>query len=290
MLESDDHRSGAAPDAERQATASHLSLTIFGVLLFIWGAGLGLASFLYGIVRALSWPLAPVGVAALIFCIVLVMAVPMKVLRATPKAKLWTIVGIGLLGYVVWNERCVIGCICWALDFGLRPMITRTIFRYELDDRTTPGLMIAAIGLTLICSNGWGAWLLQKLWGAGARIASWGRNWSRTHAKLALVTSMLGLWLINPYHAHETCIEASQAAEEHGAYGTAIVFTKLARDAFPEAGRAYYEYDDSRERLTWRIRYLEWKRAGPGIGSKPPGNGNHKRRGSSWSDIGASTR
>jgi hypothetical protein len=279
MLQSTDQDSAKAAGAEQPETVRHLSLTILGVVFVLWGSGPPLASFLYAWLQSLSSLLGPPGFVTLLLGIAVLCVIPMKLVPAIPRTTTWTVVGIGFLGYVGWNLRCI----AWISGRGI-DWITWS-YRSGLSDRTTLGLMIAGLGLTLIASNRWGPWILRRLRDAGSATVSW----SRTHVKMVVIPSLLGLWLLNPFHAHQTCIDASRAAERYGAYRAAVVFTRLARDTFPTTTGCGNCFMDIQESLTRRISHLACKNAGHSIDSESPSNGNRKvddpRRGPSWNSV-----
>ena len=127
-----------------------------------------------------------------------------ELMRAIPRTTIGTIVGLAFLGYVGWNLKFI----AWTSGAGF-DWIVWTL-RDGPHDRAVLGLMVAATGVILVGSNGWGSWILPGLRCIGSVAVSW----SRTHAKLILVPSLMGLWLLNPFHAHETCLQASRAAED----------------------------------------------------------------------------
>jgi hypothetical protein len=233
---------------------SHWSLTVLGVVLVVWGIWPYVASFLYYLAKIASSPLEPIGVVELLISVVLLGVIPMRIVRRIPKATRWAIIGIGLLVYTIWYWKLV----AWTLEIRILHHIAWSLGYFELDDRATIGLMITTLGVILVGSNGNWLWILQRLWKTGSAVASW----SRAHVKVVLMVSLIGLWLVNPYNSHETCIQVSNIAENHGAYQTAIFFTELARDTFPTTTGCYTCFMEVHAYLTERMIYLELKNAG----------------------------
>lgn len=266
MPETDDERSCGTSGALRPATANHCSLTVLGVVLLVWGIGPYIASFLYYLAQVVSWPLEPIRPVELLIGIGLLSVIPMSFVWRIPTATRWWGIGVGFLLYAAWYWRLV----AWTLEIRLLHHITVTLRCFELDDRATIGLMMATLGLMLIGDNGWGLWILQRIWKTGSVAASW----SRAHVKLVLMASLIGLWLVNPYRSHETCIQASEIAENLGAYRTAIAFTKLARDTFPTTTSCLNCRWDIDASLTRRIVYLECKSAGRDVRLESPDKGD----------------
>jgi hypothetical protein len=267
MVESNNERSCGKLDELTLTPPCCRSLTVVGVALVVWGIGTYLAKFLYFLAKVLSGPLEPIGPIGLLIGVLLVALVPATVMRRIHKITLWTIIGIGLICYSIWH----LGLFIWTFESGFLGPICRT-FRYGLDERTAIGLAIAAIGLALIESNGYGPWMLQRL----RKTSSVFALWSRTHTRLAVITSLFGLWLINPYHSHDSCIRASGIAESIGAYRTAIIFIKLARDTFPTTTFCGNCSTETQASLTSRIEYLERKNAGQDVQSKSPRSEDHQ--------------
>jgi hypothetical protein len=279
MPDIDDQPCCRASHALRLAAASHWSLTVLGVVLLIWGVGPYIASFLYFLAQVMSWPLEPFGARELLVSVVLLALIPMKVVRRISTATRWTIVGIGFFAYAAWYWRLV----AWTLEIRFLHHITRRLGS-ELDDRAIIGLMIATLGLILICSNGWGLRILQRLRKTGVEAASC----SRTHAKAVVMATLIGFWLMNPYHSYEVCIQASRVAENHGAYRTAIIFTELARDTFPEPITCGNYWMYHWRQLSTRIGYLKCKRDGLDVDPKPSGGnraGEKLSQAPSWGPI-----
>jgi hypothetical protein len=267
MLETNDERCRDTSDALELQAPRHWSLTVLGVALLVWGIGAYLASFLYFLARVVSWPLEPIRPVVLLIGVFLVGVFPTTIMRGISKATAWTIVGIGFIGYAAWNW----GLVAWTFEIRLLMPINSTL-RYKLDDRAAFGLTIAAIGLVLIGSNGWGPRILQKLRKASLVAASW----SRAHVKLVLIASLIGLWLVNPQNSHQTCIQASRIAENHSAFRAAIAFTKLARDTFPATTGCGNCYGEIHTLLTERMNYLERKNAGQDIQFNSRSSENHR--------------
>jgi hypothetical protein len=244
----------SVPSSVPFSVLSHWNLTVLGIVLVVWGIGPCIASLFYYLAQVISWPLEPIGAVELLIGIMLLGVIPTKLVRRVPNATRWWIVGIGFLLYAAWYWKLV----AWTLEIRLLRRITMTLTFFELDDRAIIGLMMAALGLMLIGGNGWGLWLLQAM----RKTCSASASWSRAHVKLVLMAALIGLWLVNPYRSHETCIRASEIAENLGAYRAAVAFTKLARDTFPTTTSCGNCYGEVYTYLTERMDYLERKNAG----------------------------
>jgi hypothetical protein len=274
MAENDNQQPDAATEnACPNTTTGQLGLTVLGVVFVSMGIIPGLGTFLYDLIRALSRPFSRLGIIELLIGLVLFCGVPAKFIRAIPKAVLGTVLGIWLL----WG-------LCQILPWTL------LYLDCEQDDRIMLRLLIAVFGLILICSNGWLQWLLQRMRAVTTRTVLWGR----VHAKMTLITLLAGLWLLNPYHSHKTCLQASRVAENFGYYHTAAIFTKLARDTFPSDTWCATCFGQIQEGLTIRIDYLERKSTGQETDVKLPPKSDRRTDETpqvpSWNAINATAR
>jgi hypothetical protein len=210
--------------------------------------------------------------------VVLLGAIPMKLVRRIPAAPRWAITGIACLVYTIWQWRLLV----WTFEIRILRRVTSRLNYYDIDDRATFGLMIATLGVILIATNGKWLSMLQGIQKTGSAVASW----SRAHIRAVLIVSLVGLWLVNPDHSHETCVRVSHIAENHGAYRTAIFFTKLARDTFPATTDCFTCFEEVQAYFTERLIYLELKSAGKNTDFERPRaadcSGNETRLVPSW--------
>lgn len=249
MSESDCQRPSQESAVEQRETIGQIGLTILGVFLLCIGLGPSLASVLHSLIKMCGWwPIWQIQFVVLLLVIAVLAVVPSKLLLAISKPAIWLAVGLLLFVFIVR--------VCGQL------FSTHT---YGISDRTTFDMMLAGIGLILMSSNGRGMWILQRLRITGSTVAAW----SLVHIKSILIASILCMWLISPFNAYHICIRASFAAEDIGAYRTAIVFTRLSRDTFPPPIWCANCYFDALDALTVRIGYLEWKEAGEYVEAQP---------------------
>ena len=234
-------RSGSVSGHAARETRSQRGLCLLGLLLFAIGAVQAFGGLPYHGLRALTTPLGEIGGLGLLAALVLLAAVPTRLIRAIPRAVLWAIAAVWLLFCAEALDHCVM-----------------VVFTEEWDSKSTLALMIAVFGLLLAFTND-----------PQGRIRPWFRRVFLavrrrlgTHLKPVLFACLVALWLLNPTHSHETCVRASAISEECGAYGLAVRFTTLARDVFSPQSHCFNCYTSICDDLTRRIAYLQRKRSG----------------------------
>jgi hypothetical protein len=247
MAADDVQQPATNPPRDDETARRDFAIVLLGAILVALGSARGCLAFLWTMVEALSWPLEGVGFAGMLFALAALILVPKRLIWGISRTLFWIVVAF-------WLLSC-----SGTLARFLLPM-------YGWDQEGLLNMMITVIGLLLIGSAD-----------SRPRIVGWMRraftmvaSFFRAHVKGALIAWLLVLWLFNPIHSHETCLQASTLAENLGAYGTAIVFTELARDVFHPRMVCGTCWESVRFELTFRIVRLERKRTGQDVHPIPP--------------------
>lgn len=235
------------PPRDDETARRDFALVLFGAILVAIGSARICSAFLWTMVEALSWPLENVELAGMLFGLIVLILVPKRLIWSIPRTLFWIVAAFWLLSCSGTLARFLLPVYGW-------------------DQGSVLNLMITVVGILLVGNADSRShiigWMRRKI----VTVASF----FRARAKGALIVLLVVLWLFNPIHSHETCLQASALAENLGAYGTAIVFTELARDVFYPPMVCGNCWGSVRFELTFRIIRLERKRTGQDVHPIPP--------------------